>query len=79
MQSIPLAEASALRPFIAYLEANGSCVDRHLEAAHIPRELVDGAGGKITKRQAIEFLERSKQSEGAFDLGYRVGEGFGPG
>lgn len=78
MKSIPLAEASSLLPFVSYLETNGSVVSRHLDTAGVPLELVQQGQSKITKVQVMRFLNESGAKEGAPDLGFRVGEGFGP-
>ena len=78
MKCLPLAEVSALQPFVAYLAANGGDVLRYSDRAGIPRGMMETLEGRVTKVQATNFLEFSREIEGVPDLGFRVGESFGP-
>ncbi len=78
MKQVPLTEISALGPFVDYLSARGVEIYRYSDAARIPRGLMESLEGRITKVQATNFLELSREGEGLEDLGFRVGCGFGP-
>jgi hypothetical protein len=43
-KTLPLIEASILRPIVAWLEQNGAVTERHLDARHIPGELIETGG-----------------------------------
>ena len=78
MRSIPLASVSSLAPFFNYLSANGGDPFQYSDAAQIPREMMETLDGRIAKIQANKFLELAHEREGISDLGYRVGQSYGP-
>ena len=78
LESIPLAAVSALAPYGAYLSAHGGDPYRYSDAAHIPRAMMESLDGRITKVQANQFLELALEGEGIPDIGYRVGQEYGP-
>lgn len=78
MKQVPLTEISALGPFVDHLSARGVDIYRYSDAALIPRGMMESLQGRITKVQATNFLEFSRKGEGLEDLGFQVGQGFGP-
>jgi AraC-like DNA-binding protein len=67
--TLPLIEASILGPVLSWLDGEGAVVERHLDRAHIPGELV-AEGGWLSKAQVYGFLadvaERKRCGELAF-------------
>lgn len=54
-ETLPFIEASILRPILAYLDERGVQIDRHMERARIPVELVE-SGGWLSKLQVYRFI-----------------------
>lgn len=76
MSTLDTCDAGILAPFVRCMEQRGVLADRYLERHRIPPELVVEANGKITRRQAWEFLKDAERREGFASLGFLQGDRF---
>lgn len=72
--SIHFARASAVLPFVAFLESIGSPTERLLQQAHISAALLDEPDSLIPLIPAYRFIEQAAQLEHLENLGIVVGQ-----
>ena len=64
-KTLPLIKAGILAPVVDWLESAGANVERHLDKARIPGELIT-SGGWIVKREidfAVAYIHRRDEGE----------------
>lgn len=74
-KTLPLIKAGILAPVLDWLESAGANVERHLDNARIPGELV-ASGGWIAKRQGYNFLSEVVDYHRCEELGFAAYSGL---
>jgi AraC-like DNA-binding protein len=73
MKGVPLIRASALIPFVSFLEEIGARVDPILARARLPEAILAQPEALIPVHQACRFVADAARREGIDDLGFVVG------
>lgn len=71
---VPLVRASAVVPFVRFLDEVGAASERYLEASKLSPDIVERPEDLVPLRQALTFIERAAVGEGVENLGFLVGE-----
>ncbi|TWU03073.1 CFA/I fimbrial subunit D [Symmachiella macrocystis] len=68
-KTLPLIDASILKPVVSWLDQNGAITERYLDLNHIPGEVIE-SGGWISKRQVYSFLADVVHRERCDEIGF---------
>lgn len=71
---VPLVRASAVLPFIRFLDEAGAPVERYLVAANLPPCIVERPEDLLSLHQALTFVDRAAAGERVERLGFLTGE-----
>ena len=74
MKGVPLIRASALIPFVAFLEQIGARVDPILARARVPEAILAQPEALIPVHQSCQFIAEAARREGIEQLGFLVGQ-----
>jgi AraC-like DNA-binding protein len=73
-QTIPFVRANVFAPFIGFLDAIGSPVERRLQQARLPLSLLEDGEALVPVVSAYRFLEVATRHEQIDDFGLVVGQ-----
>lgn len=74
MKVIPLVRASAVLPFVKFLNRIGAPTERYLKQAHLPISILDHSENLVSLTQSLAFGELVARKEGIENLGFIVGK-----